>query len=99
MKQYLVDSRIETIAEMLPFSHEDNHRIKEKAIELSKEYLKHLSEGEIRISRDIILSSIYLSSREIGNHISQYEIATITGHSLSSWPRIVVDMDKRVNGK
>ena len=99
MKQHLISNQIGTVAEMLPFSSDENHRIKDKAIELSKEYLKRLQQGEIRISRDVVLSSIYLSSYELGNHISQYEIAKITGHSLSSWPRIVIDMDKRINGK
>ena len=99
MKPDLIYKQIGTVSALLPFSSEEKLKIKERALELSEQYINSLEQDDERFPKDIVLSSIYLSSHESGKNVSHYEIAKITGNSLSSWPRIVIDMDKRINEK
>jgi len=95
MHLHPVAHKIKEISHVLPCSQTDKDRIREMAIDISREYLDSLPEAEVRYPVDIALSSVYISSNNLGCRFSYSDISKNTGYSLTSWPRIVKDIQKR----
>ena len=92
MQMYAVAHKINDISNVLPCSLEEQSEIKELAFQKTKEYLLKLKKTEERFPLDVALSTVYLSSNEIGCRITYSELSKNTGYPLSTWTKIVQDI-------
>ena len=95
MNRNSIVDKIREISQVLPCSPQEKERISDLAIEISRTYLESLPRDEERYIVDVALSSVYLSSNNVGCRFSYSEISKNSGYSLSSWPRIVKDIRAR----
>ncbi len=96
MQRSAIVHKIHDLTQVLQCSPEQKKQIASAAVELSSNYLKRLSSNDDRYVVDIALSSVYLSSNQVGCKVSLQDVSKQTGHSLFSWTRIVKDMQKKV---